>query len=405
VNILSDKPEFAAIPLCVPSIHGNEWAYIKECLDTNWVSTAGPFVEKFEREFASFIGVDHAVAISSGTAALHVALIAADVQPNDEVLVSDLTFIAPVNAVRYVDAWPVFIDASPDTWQMDPLLLTKFLDEDCVYDGTRLLNKTSGRRISAIVPVHILGHPVDMGPVIEIAKKYQLPVIEDATESLGANDRGRNAGTLGAIGCFSFNGNKLMTTGGGGMVVTENASLAARMRHLSTQAKYDPIESIHNEIGFNYRLTNIQAAMGCAQLERIGVHVEAKRRIAQNYDSAFKAIAGIQPMPRAEWAESVCWMYTVTIDAQQFGMDRHTLMQCLSDVRIQTRPLWQPMHLSPAHSGAEVLGGGVAEGLYQNALSLPCSVDLSDTEQANVILAIEDNAAKNGNRLTQSVIL
>ena len=247
------------IPLCVPEIRGNEWKYVKECLDTNWVSSVGSFVDRFERMLADYIGTIHAVATTSGTAALHIALLVAGVQPDDEVLVPTLSFIAPANAIRYTGAWPVFIDSEPIYWQMDPEKVLDFLEKECRWQGESLLNKTTGRRVKAILPVHILGHPCDIDPIREAAQKYDLAIIEDATESLGAKYKGNMVGRLGDIACFSFNGNKLITTGGGGMIVTNDESWANRARYLSTQAKDDPIEYFHSEIGYNYRLTNISS--------------------------------------------------------------------------------------------------------------------------------------------------
>ena len=274
----SSRPGF--IPLCVPELRGKEWVYIKECLDTNWVSSAGTFVDRFEDAVAQYIGVKHAVATASGTAALHVALLVAGVQPDDEVVVSTLTFIAPANTVRYVGAWPVFVDAEPLYWQMDSEKLAHFLEKGCRWKDGALFNKVTGRRVKAILPVHILGHPCDMQPIMEAARKYGLAVIEDATESLGSKYQSTMAGHLGDIACFSFNGNKVITTGGGGMIVTDNAEWAKEARYLTTQAKDDPIEYIHEIFGYNYRLTNIQAAMGCAQMESLDEYISAKRRIA-----------------------------------------------------------------------------------------------------------------------------
>ena len=217
-----------SIPLCVPAIGGNEWAYLKECLDTTFVSSVGPFVDRFEREVAARVGTRFGVATASGTAALHTALMVAGVKPEDEVLVSTLTFIAPANAVRYAGAWPVFIDAEPEYWQMDPEKVKTFLERDCVWKQGALLNKATGRRVRALLPVHVLGHPVDMDPMLELARKYNLLVIEDATECLGAAYKGRATGHLGDIACFSFNGNKIITTGGGGMIVTDREDWASR---------------------------------------------------------------------------------------------------------------------------------------------------------------------------------
>jgi perosamine synthetase len=377
------------VPLCVPEIRGNEWKYIKECLDTNWVSSVGPFVDRFERELAAYVDTKCAVATVNGTAALQVALLVAGVQPDDEVLIPTITFISPANAIRYVGAWPDFIDTEPDYWQMDPQKVIDFLEEECRWRNGALYNKTTGRRVNAILPVDILGHPCDMDPIIEIARKYELPIVEDATESLGGKYKDRMVGHLGNIACFSFNGNKIITTGGGGMIVTDNEQWAQRARYLTTQAKDDPLEYIHNEIGYNYRLTNIQAAMGVAQLERLDDHIAAKRRIANTYTQAFKDIPGLSPMREAEWAYSIFWMYTVLVDEERYGMSSRALLRALAEDKIQTRPLWQAVHLSKAHQHAAVLDCPVAEKLNRDAISLPCSVGLTKKEQTRVIESVK----------------
>jgi perosamine synthetase len=380
------------IPLCVPEIQGNAWAYVKECLDSNWVSSVGPFVDRFERELAAYTGTQHAVAAVNGTAALHTALLVAGVQPDDEVLVSTLTFIATANAIRYCNAWPVFIDAEPNTWQMDAQKARRFLQENCRQENGHLYNKTTGRRVRAILPVHILGHPVDMDPILELARAHQLPVIEDATEALGACYQDRRVGSLGDIACFSFNGNKIITTGGGGMIVTNHDSWARKAKYLTTQAKDDPLEYVHHEIGYNYRLTNLQAALGCAQMEQLDEHIAAKRRIARRYREALEHVPGITPMPEAGWATSIFWMYTILVNETAYGMDSRALLRRLEDAGIQSRPLWQPIHLSPAHAG-HTYTCPVAEDLYRRALSLPCSVGLTEAQQAKVI---EQIAARPG---------
>jgi perosamine synthetase len=379
------SPALDFIPLAVPAIQGNEWRYIKECLDTNWISSAGPFVDRFESELAARIGTRFAVATVNGTAALHVALLVAGVKPEDEVLVSTLTFIAPVNAIRYVGAWPVFIDAEPDYWQMDPSGVVDFLERGCRWHKGALHNRVTGRRVSAVIPVHILGHPVDLDPIIEIARKYGLMVIEDATEGLGATYRGRPLGSIGDIGCFSFNGNKIISTGGGGMLVTSNDEWARRAKYLATQAKDDPTEYIHKEIGYNYRLTNIQAAIGCAQMEQLDAYVAAKREIAERYSLTLRNISGIAPMRQASWAKSTFWMYTVLIKEEKFGINSRHLLQALAAEKIQCRPLWQPIHQSPAHALSRTGELPVSEQLSKEALSLPCSVGLSKEAQQKVI--------------------
>lgn len=380
------------IPLCIPEIRGNEWKYIKECLDTNWVSSVGGFVGRFERELAAYVGTKYAVATVNGTAALHIALLVAGIQPDDEVLVSTLTFIAPANAIRYVGAWPVFIDAEPNYWQMDAQKVVDFLEKECRWQNGELRNNVTGRRIKAIMPVHILGHPVNMAPILQVARKYNLVVIEDATESLGAKYNGRMVGHLGDIACFSFNGNKIITTGGGGMVVTDNEAWARKAKYLTTQAKDDPVEYIHHDIGYNYRLTNIQAAMGCAQLERLGEYIAAKRRTAAIYTQALKPVPGITPMREAPWAKSICWMYTVVISETEYAMDSRAMLCRLIDNRIQARPLWQPLHHSSAHKASLSYNCEVADKLHKQALSLPSSVGLTSADQQRVIDFVVDTS-------------
>jgi perosamine synthetase len=378
------------IPLCVPEIRGKEWEYVKECLDTNWVSSVGPFVDRFERMLAQRAGTAHAVAAVNGTSALHIALLVAGVQPDEEVLTSTLTFIAPANAIRYAGAWPVLVDAESDYWQMDPQRAVDFLDRECKWTSGALINKSTGRKVSAIIPVHILGHPADMDPILEAARKYELTVIEDATESLGARYKDKRVGGLGDLACFSFNGNKIITTGGGGMLCTDDEARARRAKYLTTQAKDDPIEYVHGEVGYNYRLTNIQAALGCAQMEQLDQFIAAKRRLAARYTEAFGGVAGITPMPEASWANSIFWMYTILVDEKLYGEDSRALLRRLAGRGIQARPLWQPLHQSKVYGGAQVCGGEVAAELNRRALSLPCSVGLADDLMGAVIEAVSE---------------
>jgi perosamine synthetase len=381
-------PVMEPIPLCVPEIGGNEWSYVRECLDTGWVSSAGAFVDRFEGEVAARAGTAHAVATVNGTSALHVALLLAGVERDDEVVVSSLTFISPANAIRYLGAWPVFIDAEPDYLQMDTGRLADFLERGCEWRDGVLRNRQTGRRVRAIVPVHILGHPVDMDPVLALADRFGLRVVEDATESLGATYRGRPLGGLGDVGCFSFNGNKLVTTGGGGMLVTNDAALAARARYLTTQAKDDAVEYVHGEVGFNYRLTNIQAAMGSAQMERLDDFLASKRRIAQRYADTLGGVDGLTVMQEAPWASSAWWMYTIQVDEARCGIGSRALMAALGSRGIQTRPLWQPVNRSPAHAAAQPMDCPVAQTLNRMALSLPCSVGLTAAMQDRVITEV-----------------
>ena len=376
------------IPLSVPEIRGNEWTYVKDCLDSGWVSSSGSYVERFERRLAEYVGTEHAVATVNGTSALHVALLVAGVQPGDEVLVSSLTFIAPANAVRYTGAHPLLVDAEPDYWQMDAARVVRYLRDECTMRDGRLTSRRSGRRVGAVLPVHILGHPVDMDPILDAAREAGVPVVEDATESLGARYKGKPVGGLGDIACFSFNGNKLITTGGGGMIVTGNRAWAERSRYLTTQAKDDPVEYVHGAVGYNYRLTSLQAALGCAQMESVDDYIETKRCLADTYTSALARVPGIRPMREADWAYSTYWLYTVLVDAAHYGLDSRVLMRQLADAGIQTRPLWQPLHRSPVYDGSPCLGGCVAEELNRSCLSLPSSVGLSRLDQGRVLDAI-----------------
>lgn len=380
-----DTVPLAVIPLAVPHIAGSEWDYVRDCLDTGWVSSVGAYVERFEREMAAYVDRTHGVAVASGTAALHTALLVAGIQPGDEVLVSDLTFVAPANAVRYVGAVPVFIGPQADTYQIDPARIRDFLENTCTPSSDGPINRETGRPVRAMIPVHALGHPAEMDPLLELARAHDLTVISDATESLGSLYRGRPAAAFGDIACLSFNGNKIMTTGGGGMLLTDDADMASRARYLTTQAKDDPLEYDHGEVGYNYRLTNVQAAMGCAQLEHMPDFVARKRQIAARYAEALADLPGLRGMPEADWAHSNFWMYTITIDAVTFGMDSRALLRVLQEQRIQTRPVWRPMHRLAPHRDSACYGGEISDRLHRDALSLPCSVGLSDPDQTRVI--------------------
>ncbi|MCH8046063.1 MAG: LegC family aminotransferase [Planctomycetes bacterium] len=379
---MSDQP---FVPLCVPSLSGNESRYLQQGLDSTFVSSVGPFVDQFEQQFAQFVGSRHAVACSSGTAALHVAMRLLDVGPGDEVLVPTLTFIASANPIAYERATPVFIDAEPRTWNLD---CPAIIDE--------ILRRAAAgiKQPKAVEIVHILGHPADMAELLDVCDAHGVAIIEDAAESLGASYRsgplaGRHVGTIGRVGCFSFNGNKIMTTGGGGMIVTDDESLARRAKHLTTQAKLPGIEYRHDEIGYNYRLTNLAAAMGVAQLEQMPTFLQRKRKIADRYDRALGQLPGITIPPSADWAEPSCWLYTILIDAERFGTDARGLIAQFESEAIQTRPIWQPLHRQPMFCDAPRLGGEVAERLAAEGLSLPCSVDLTPEQQDRVLAVME----------------
>jgi perosamine synthetase len=378
------------IPLSVPELRGNEWNYVKDCIDTGWVSSVGAYVERFEHGVAARAGTRHAVATVNGTCALHTALLVAGIKPGDEVITSTLTFIAPANAIRYAGAWPVFMDAEPGYWQLDVGKLSDFLERGCQWRDDKLVNRATDRPVRAILPVHILGHPVDMDPILELARRFELTVIEDASECIGAAYKGRRVGSMGDLACFSFNGNKIITTGGGGMITTNDPKLADKARYLTTQAKDDPVEYIHGEIGYNYRLTNVLAALGCAQLEKLDEYIARKREMAAAYSRALGSIPGLVPMKTAPWAESISWLFSVEVDAKAYGLDSREILQRLAKQRIQTRPLWQPMHRSPAHAGGRHADCPVADNLYARVLSLPCSVGLPDADLKRVVECLRE---------------
>ena len=365
------------IPLCEPLLGGNEKSYLDECLATNFVSSVGPFVDRFERHFAEFVQAPHAVATCNGTAAIHTALRLVDAGPGDAVLVSTFTFIASVNPIRYLGADPVFID-SDATWNMDPSLLE---------EGIRAA-QAAGKRVAAILAVHLYGEPADISPIVALAGRHGIPVIEDAAESLGAFVSGRSVGTFGRLGCFSFNGNKVITSGAGGMIVTADEAIARRAKHLTTQARVPGGEYFHDEVGFNYRLTNLQAAVGLAQLEQLPHFLDRKRQIAARYDEAFRGVDGLSRPATIHDGVSASWLYSIAVDPDTFGIDRRALAARLAGHRIEARPLWTPVHTFPPYAGSAAVLTGQADRLFAQGLSLPCSVSLTPHDQDYVIDAV-----------------
>lgn len=373
------------IPLSEPEFHGNEWEYVKECLDTGWVSSAGPFVDRFERELAAYVGAKYAIAVVNGTAALHIALKIIGLQPEEEVIVSNLTFVAPVNAILYCQAYPILMDAHPETWQMHPGKVEDFLEKECEVRGEKCFNKKTGRRVKAILPVHILGLACDMERIMEISRRYRLAVVEDAAEALGVRYQGRAAGTFGDVGVFSFNGNKVVTAGGGGMVVTNSLKYADYARYLTTQAKDDPLEYVHREVGYNYRLTNIQAALGVAQLEKIEQFVARKKTIARTYHEALRDISTIKLMPTPPHTEPTYWLYTILLGEPSTLNKRKAILRDLHDRGIGARPLWHTIHDLPPYRSLQAYRIETSIRLYESALSLPSSVGLTDQDQRKCI--------------------
>ena len=376
------------IALAEPTIGGNAQRYLDECLRSNFVSSVGPFVTRFEEAFAEFVGARHAVACASGTAAIHLALLVLDVGPGDDVIVPTLTFVASANPVHYVGARPVFVDSEPGTYNLDPGLVVDELDRRAAA-GTR--------QPAAIEVVHLLGHPADMAPVLAAAERHGIPVIEDASEALGAAyregpDAGRQVGTIGRVGCFSFNGNKLITTGSGGMLVTDDETLAARARHLSTQARLPGLAYDHDEIGFNYRLSNVSAALGLAQLEEIDGLLAGRRANAAAYDAAIAGLPAIVPAPRAVWADPSFWLYTAALapDGPGPARDRDELLTTLGRAGIDGRPIWRPLHQTRLWRAAETIGGSCADDIFARAFCLPSTSSLDDAARSRVIAALQD---------------
>lgn len=377
------------IPLSVPHIGGNEWKYVKECLDTGWVSSTGPFVGRFEKAVAGVVRANHAVAVVNGTAALHTALLIIGVKPGEEVLVSDLTFVAPVNAIYYAGAHPVMMDADPETWQIDTAKVEQFLNEECERRQGGCFNKKTGRHVSAILPVHILGLACDMDKIIALAKQFCLKVVEDSAEAMGVCYKGRHVGTFGDVSAFSFNGNKVLTTGGGGMVVTSEKAMADYARYLTTQAKDNPLEYIHNEIGYNYRLTNLQAAMGLAQLEKLDVFLAKKRSIASFYKEALRDRSDITLMPEPSYCEPTYWLYTVLLDEKSTLEDRKRVLKSLHALGIEARPFWHPIHALPPYQKEIAFDIRHAIRLYERGVCLPSSVGLEVGDLQRVVDALK----------------
>lgn len=385
------------IPLSVPELAGNEWRYIKGCLDTNWVSSVGPFVDRFEAAFAARSKARHAVAAVNGTAALHLALRAVGLEPGELVVLPDLTFAAPAFAVAYCGAKPVFMDADPATWQMDAAKTARFLAEECRMVRGVCRHRRTGRRVRALLPVHLLGLACDMRAFSRLARRYRLALIEDCAEAAGVRHRGRPVGTFGDAGCFSFNGNKIMTSGGGGMVVTGDRRIADRARYLSTQAKDDGLEYIHNEVGFNYRLTNVLAALGLAQLEQLTGFIAKKRDIAEAYDAALQKLPGVTIMPRAPFTEPNFWLYTILLDPGCTLARRKAVIAGLRARGVEARPLWHPLYGLPAFKGALRYELEHSTRLYERAVSLPSSSSLTRADQRRCVAALKD-ALKDGLR-------
>jgi perosamine synthetase len=364
------------IALHEPHFGGNEWAYVKECIDTGWVSSAGKFVDKFESMLAEYTGVKRAIAVVNGSAALHIALKLVGVIPGDEVLVPALTFVATANAVCYCGAIPHFVDSEEKTLGLDPYKLAAYLETISELRGDGSFNKQTGRRIRAVVPMHTFGHPVDLDPLMEVCKKFHLEMVEDAAESLGSLYKNKHTGHWGRLSALSFNGNKPVTTGGGGAIITNDEKMGKLAKHLTTTAKVPHRWAFyHDQTGYNYRLPNINAALGCAQLEQLPSFLERKRALAQRYSEAFAGLDGLTFFTEPKFARSNYWLNVFLLD-KKLQQERDKILELTNSNGIMTRPAWTLMQKLPMFANCPRMDLSVAEILEARLINIPSSVGL-----------------------------
>ncbi|KOP26759.1 pyridoxal phosphate-dependent aminotransferase [Hapalosiphon sp. MRB220] len=366
-----DKP----ILLSTPHIGDRELEFVKEAFKTNWIAPVGPHVDAFEEEFCEITGAGYAAAVSSGTAALHLALQLVGVGYGDDVFCSTLTFAASANPITYLGAKPVFIDSDRISWNMNPDLLREALEQ----------RDRIGKLPKAVVLVHIYGQSADIEPILQACDRYGIPLIEDAAEALGSTYKGRSPGTFGRIGIYSFNGNKIITTSGGGMLVSDEPELVAKAKFLATQARDSAPHYQHSQIGYNYRLSNVLAGIGRGQLQVLKERVQARRRNFEIYASALGNLPGIEFMPEASFGCATRWLTCLTIDPQTFGANREQIRLALAEQQIEARPVWKALHLQPVFAECEYFGGAVAENLFAHGLCLPSGSNLTNEELEQVI--------------------
>lgn len=380
------------IALSVPNLKGNELKYVTDAVETEWVSTAGPYVSDFEKKLAEYVHVPAAVSTQNGTSALHISLMLCGVTREDAVIVPTLTFIAAVNPTKYIGAEPIFMDCD-DSLCMDPVKLKKFCEEECDFTDGKLIDRATGRHIKAMVVVHVFGNMADMEAILPIAEKYNIRVVEDATEALGTyytegKFAGRFAGTFGDFGCYSFNGNKIITTGGGGMIVAKNPEELAHAKHLTTQAKADQANFIHDEIGFNYRMTNLQAALGLAQLEQLEDFIKTKTANYNQYKEAIDKIDGLHVQDFRPGTRSNYWFYSVVFENDETGRD--ALIEELKENHIQSRPIWGLISDQLPYEGARTYDLVKAPWYWKRVVNVPCSTNLTSEGVDRVINVIRN---------------
>jgi dTDP-4-amino-4,6-dideoxygalactose transaminase len=361
--------------LSPPDVGDEERRFLLDAFDSNWIAPTGPHLDAFEREVAARVGVPHAVALSSGTAALHLALLLLGVGPGDDVLVPTLTFVATANVVTYVGARPVLVDCDAATWTIDPDLVATELEDR----GRR------GRLPRAVVTVDLYGQTADYERLIAVCDRFEVPLLEDSAEALGATYGDKEAGSFGVAGTFSFNGNKIITTSGGGMLVSNTGTFIERARYLATQAREPVSHYEHREVGFNYRLSNLLAAVGRAQLRGLDDRIARRRRINETYRAALSSLPGVEFMPQAPYGEPNFWLTCIVIDPDLFGSTREDVRLALERIDIESRPTWKPLHLQPAFAGVPVTGGDVAARIFERGLCLPSGSNLADRDLGRVV--------------------
>ncbi|MDJ0675331.1 MAG: DegT/DnrJ/EryC1/StrS family aminotransferase [Calothrix sp. MO_167.B42] len=381
------------ILLSTPHMGDDELEFVKEAFDTNWIAPVGPHVDAFEQEFCQAIGASHGAAVSSGTAAIHLALRLVGVEPGDEVFCSTLTFIASASPITYLGAKPVFIDSDRISWNMNPELLW----------GALQRRARTGNLPKAVLVVNLYGQSADLDPILEACNHYGIPLIEDAAESLGATYKGRASGTFGYMGIYSFNGNKIITTSGGGMLVSRDEEAIAKARFLATQARDHAPHYQHSQIGYNYRLSNVLAGIGRGQLRVLDRRVAARRRNFHIYQQSLGHLPGIKFMPEPSFGRATHWLTCLTIDGDAFGADREQIRLSLAQQQIESRPVWKPLHLQPVFADCECIGGDVSSDLFTKGLCLPSGSNLTDEDLQRTIAAI--TALYNENRCKNPLLL
>lgn len=366
--------------LSSPHMGGTEQNFVKEAFDTNWVAPLGPNVNGFEQDLSLFLGEgNHVAALSSGTAGLHLGLVLLGVQPGDEVICQSMTFSASANPIAYVGAIPVFVDSEKDTWNMDPAML-----ETAIKD--RMAN---GKKPKAIIPVHLYGMPAKMHEIMAVANRYDIPVLEDAAEALGSSINGTMCGTFGVLGVLSFNGNKIITTSGGGALVSKNADMIKDARFLSTQARDEAPHYQHSKIGYNYRISNLCAGVGRGQMEVLAKRIAQRRAVYDQYVAKLKDVKGISFVDEPQGYFSNRWLSTILIDPAVAGFSREDLRLALEKDNIESRPLWKPMHLQPVFSQYPYYGNGVSDELFANGLCLPSGSNMSDADMTRIFTIVD----------------